>query len=137
MDKSEIYIKMADCPEIQDREFGEEGDIVVVRKHLSDYNGWQEYRKGSIEVVGNDGEYDISNPNKDNFIWLPRQDQLQEMVGGWTLELLDRFHHFCMWDDQFEETREKMTPISMEQLWLAFVMEEKFNKVWNGEKWDV
>ena len=24
----------------------------------------------------------------------------------------------------------------MEQLWLAFVMKEKFGKVWNGEDWD-
>ena len=25
---------------------------------------------------------------------------------------------------------------SMEQLWLAFVMKEKFNKTWDGEKWE-
>jgi len=24
---------------------------------------------------------------------------------------------------------------SMEQLWLAFVMKEKYNKIWNGENW--
>lgn len=24
---------------------------------------------------------------------------------------------------------------SMEQLWLGFIMSEKFNKVWNGKKW--
>jgi hypothetical protein len=24
---------------------------------------------------------------------------------------------------------------SPEQLWLAFVMKEKYNKVWNGEDW--
>ncbi len=24
---------------------------------------------------------------------------------------------------------------SMEQLWLAFVMKEKYNKVWDGEEW--
>ena len=24
---------------------------------------------------------------------------------------------------------------SMEQLWMAFYMKEKYNKVWNGEKW--
>ena len=24
---------------------------------------------------------------------------------------------------------------SMEQLWLAFVMKEKYNKIWNGEEW--
>jgi hypothetical protein len=68
-------------------------------------------------------------------VWLPRQDQLQEMVGGWALGLLDKFYNFCMWDEQFEELRDKMTPISMEQLWLCFVMKEKYNTVWNGEEW--
>ena len=47
------------------------------------------------------------------------QDQLQEMVDVWALELLDKFYTFCMWDEQFEELRDKMNPTSMEQLWLA------------------
>lgn len=60
-------------------------------------------------------------------IWLPRQDQLQEMVGyqipsGTQLQL---FFAFTL-------TQKR---ISMEQLWLAFVMKEKYGKVWNGEEW--
>ena len=76
----------------------------------------------------------VNTSNCERAIPLLEQDQLQEMVGGWVLELLDRFHSFCMWDDQFEELRDKMLPISMERLWLAFVMKQK-NKVWDGGKW--
>jgi len=37
-----------------------------------------------------------------------------------------------------EELGKNYTAIfnSMEQLWLAFVMKEKFDKVWNGEDWE-
>lgn len=58
-------------------------------------------------------------------IWLPRQDQLQEMVRGEydpycgaMLSKLMRFFNKIM----------SVYP-SMEQLWLAFVMKEKYDKV--------
>jgi hypothetical protein len=36
----------------------------------------------------------------------------------------------------FYENRNRLIqPESWEQLWLAFVMKEKYNKVWNGEDW--
>ena len=75
--------------------------------------------------------------NKEYAVWLPYQDQLQVMVGGYTLELLDKFHSFCMWDEQFEELRDKMLETSMEQLWLAFVMNSLYQKQWSGEEWNV
>lgn len=70
--------------------------------------------------------------------WLPRQDQLQEMVSVpigtfndnfWTIleDLRDWGHNYA----EFQQ----WIPLSMEQLWLAFVMNEKYNKVWNGEDW--
>jgi len=71
-------------------------------------------------------------------IWLPRQDQLQEMVG----EYPDCFHKFNNWLESwqgFEDDKAKTEYVgqfnSMEQLWLAFVMKERYNKVWNGEDW--
>ncbi len=66
-----------------------------------------------------------------NVIWLPRQDQLQEMYDngqGFTHQNLE---HFFRWYKsgigQFS---------SMEQLWLVFVMSEKYNKIWNGKDWE-
>ena len=69
-----------------------------------------------------------------NCHWLPRQDQLQKMI----LEVVDyettallesKFHKFLTWLDEWDFT-------SMEQLWLAFVMHEKYNKHWNGKDWE-
>jgi len=56
-----------------------------------------------------------------------RQDQLQEMVKGIDNEyhLLRCFFEFCSCQNHKP----------FEQLWLAFVMKEKYNKVWNMEEW--
>lgn len=65
------------------------------------------------------------------FVWLPRQDQLQEMMieTGTNINLL---HYFVSWIDN---TYNLCSWDSMEQLWLAFVMKERYSKVWNGEDW--
>ena len=66
--------------------------------------------------------------------WLPRQDQLQKMVEDkdgceeyWYNRLIADFNIYCM--------KIKDPIFSPEQLWLAFVMKEKYNKTWNGEDW--
>lgn len=69
----------------------------------------------------------------EDVVWLPRQDQLQEMIVKvvdyeTTAELEGKFHKFLVWLDEWDFA-------SMEQLWLAFVMKEKYNKSWNGKEW--
>jgi hypothetical protein len=68
----------------------------------------------------------------DSSIWLPRQDELQEMMGdfGTCLSMIDR------WEQLSAVSCDYPNVTSMEQLWLAFVMHEKFNKVWNGKEWN-
>ena len=73
-------------------------------------------------------------------VWLPRQDQLQEMLefptGSFKYNFWDALADLYEWS--FSANWEKFKdyiPLSMEQLWLAFVMKEKYNKVWNGEEW--
>lgn len=72
--------------------------------------------------------------------WLPDQAQLQEMLGEQSfcedengyigvLALLDKFAEDAHGVVGFSSI------YSMEQLWLAFVMEEKYNKSWNGKDW--
>ena len=63
-------------------------------------------------------------------VWLPRQDQLQEMVVKEEEVPNKLSYRFALWT---LFSGNKFT--SMEQLWLAFVMKEKFNKIWGGEKW--
>ena len=59
-------------------------------------------------------------------VWLPRQDQIQEMIGDFDkvlpmLPQLERLDKAC--GEQFT---------SMEQLWLAFYMSKKHKKTWKG-----
>ena len=73
-------------------------------------------------------------------IWLPRQDQLQEMVFNLEYpdndndtklaQMISKFYHFTMC-----EYRRKFT--SMEQLWLAFVMFELYHKKWYNGEWEI
>ena len=109
MDTSETYIKMSDCPEIQGKQ-----------------------PQGYFGVSGNS----YGNSSK-GLIWLPRQDQLQRMVqfSGGLLNQLWHFKDFCFARDNGYNFEYILSLNSMEQLWLAFVMKEKYNKFWNNEKW--
>jgi len=77
-------------------------------------------------------------------IWLPRQDELQEMIvnknGGNHITLLSSLVQsdllnqaglgYYVSSPLYDHTE------SMEQLWLAFVMKEKYNKIWSETKKD-
>ena len=73
-------------------------------------------------------------------IWLPRQDQLQEMSG---LNVWQWGFKFSEWlydldddgDCDFHVRHIHEDLHSHEQLAAGFVMKEKHNKVWNGEEW--
>jgi len=78
-------------------------------------------------------------PKRERSVWLPTQDRLQELVAprdGGQHTIMENFWSWC----------NEVYPLNiylsnfaifktMEQLWLAFVMYKKFNKVWDGEKW--
>ena len=66
------------------------------------------------------------------------QDQLQKMVGGLEKGFID----FPEWLEHTYGPHYRDKPnghlhifTSWEQLWLAFVMKEKYSKKWEGEKW--
>jgi len=74
-------------------------------------------------------------------VWLPRQDQLQGMVGymvGYNI-WFEKLHRFYDWLQEIEDIYSwdsKCTKFtSMEQLWLAFVQLELYGKTWNGKDW--
>ena len=71
-------------------------------------------------------------------IWLPQQDQLQEMV--LSKELHYRHRLYGLLQRFIDFTRSRLLPSdqrlwSCEQLWLMYVMDEKYSKRWNGEGW--
>lgn len=70
--------------------------------------------------------------------WLPRQDQLQDLVSYLyddNLNLILQFKQlFLDPNDYDEKILQKYLSYSMEQLWLEFVMKEKHNKIWDNER---
>ena len=66
--------------------------------------------------------------------WLPSQDDLQKMVFDKSAFRTSAiFWNFCISKSSVIDGN----TYSMEQLWLAFVMKEKYNKVWNGKDWKI
>ena len=116
MDTSKEYIKMCDCPEIQEQEPNGK-DAVNSFFH----------RKEMIYI-------------ESKTIWLPRQDQIQEMFGWHIIKLFSFFFDFAH-ESMVEQigigNEPKENPLfkSMEQLWFAFYMLEKHTKIWTGEEW--
>ena len=136
MDRTETFIKMVDCPEIQDKWYPFVGDVFLHRENGKVetnpiYKTTIDWMKGEESLI----PIAITWPEwKNRFLWLPRQDQLQEMISIYPTQFRADssvpWHSFLADDITVEGKFD-----SMEQLWLAFVMKEKYNKVWNGEEW--
>jgi len=77
------------------------------------------------------------------WIWLPRQDQLQEMLDSeyTTYDLFDMFDHDFL-ESSYGGAMVRCPDMiemswSMEMFWLALVMKENYSKIWNGKDWVV
>jgi len=147
MDKTEIYIKMSDHELIQSRWIPEEGDFYVP---------WgKEYLKGygpvgvacGIRAVKEEFRIEyLTGKIYKRVIWLPTQNQIQKMFApGDFIHLNHRFQFF--WEREANDAGRMSARIlpdcylwhsgfnSAEQLWLAFYMHEKHEKVWDYEEW--
>ena len=71
---------------------------------------------------------------KSMFFWLPRQDQLQEMVADELVGLQTVCAVIYDFAISAGETSGITIDGTMEQLWLSFIMHEKYQKQWNSEK---
>ena len=82
-----------------------------------------------------------------DFIWLPTQEQLQKMIlkifspftkiikfsefaSNYVKLYRDTKYEDLYWRDLYPTAIE-----SMNELWLMYVMYEKYHKIWTGEKW--
>lgn len=91
-------------------------------------------------IIGDYAWCDLGDHDGD--VWLPRQDQLQKLLigvgiiaGDWR-DVLAKFVD-QMWEYE-DEHRVGYWNIftSMEQLWLALVMSQRYQKKWDSEKED-
>jgi len=133
MDTSETYIKMCDCEEIQGQWELEIGDFFCDDEEIQVV--WYEGME-SREQINRRREY---YKNKMQPKWLPRQDQIQDMIGK---DLLYKPHEesfvydtVCDLYHLYGEAQFNTDMETWEQLWLAFYMHEKHSKIWDGEKW--
>ena len=126
MDKSSHYIKMCESAKVMQKQWKPDlGDFFV---------SMSSGRTSPCLTLVSELEKKVSYLKIIKAVWLPRQDQLQEMVIGkyatpWDLAIA--FSNALMADhasyfDAFD---------SMEKLWLAFIMLDKSEKKWKDREW--
>jgi len=103
---------------------------ILCYKPMEDKNWFVSTAEGKSHITS------AADMVRDGCIWLPRQDQLQEMLG----EIIPDIHIRKKLDGKWYITwmqfgQWEILCDSMEQLWIALVMKEKYNKTWNGEDW--
>ena len=120
MDTSETYIKMSDCPEIQEQKKAEgleHGDYIYAKEGL---DFW--FYTGKVELLVGKPEYRYAPMG---VIFIPRQDDLQEASGlDWR-----SFDRKCL---VYEHPI--LVP-TKEQAGIRVVMKERYNKVWANNEW--
>ncbi len=138
MDKSSEYIQMcAKASEIQkqwtpkhgDFFVGEEGKIEVWVSRVHDKRNLV----SGVRVV-----FDNGIPKVTKYIWLPRLDQLIELAQqrGKRYELITQ--EFFDWTKIPYRTLSgypRKVFDTLEKIWMAFIMQSKFKKQWDGENW--
>jgi hypothetical protein len=152
VDTTPKYIKQCErAEEIQNCWKAEEGDFVAIwgyswlnnpRIECCSYDKFEACGKG-LHGDREIGSYKV--------VWLPTQTQLQKMVewnfteqgfsSGWGFaytHIDDMFHAFWEWRENEIKTQGRGRlpdeSITAEQLWLAFVMHEKYGKHWDNDK---
>lgn len=134
MDTSKTYIQMCDCPEIQDNWVIKAGDcfkIIKGKYYIGEpCEGGSEYFEGDICYADEQAlSYDSSGYK---YLWLPRQDQLQEMISDNVWETTRYYYAFAS-----EYLTEKdCKDITHEQLWLLYCMAKKHGARWQGAWWE-
>lgn len=142
MDTSKKFIKMCEkADEIQNLWKRKPGDFYRWHCNLCFNNPNNLKNKAYIHNVFWEGEDLIDNWECDcgssdidvgmPIIWLPTQNQLQYLSNKNLGDLLDSF---MLWEEGSGFIRQRDNFDSMGQLWLAFVMYEKYQKIWDDEK---
>jgi len=126
MDKSSDYIRMCESAKVVQKQWKPELGDFFVSMSLG--------ITSLCQPITSDLEKKLSYLKTIKAVWLPRQDQLQEMVienyaTFWDLAIA--FSNVLMGENTsyFEKFD------SMEKLWFAFIMLEKYKKKWKEEEW--
>lgn len=146
MDVSKEFIEMCEkAEEIQKKWKHEDCDHFY--GYL--YNAWDKSEDKGFHFISycEDGYYSYTPFGIDEFgdrlekgkrveaVWLPRQDQLQAMIttnGYFRFSLIELFYKFA--SNIFKDSK-CLKLNSMEKMWLAFVLHQKYHKKWSEGEW--
>lgn len=123
MDLSKEYILMCEkAVEIQNKWGWDTGDFYYAKYGI--------YTSTLDKNYAGVGKRDVEDRNRDEYVWLPRQDQLQGIL-EYSFDRLHQLAHIF-----YESSYQKdYTFTTLEQMWLTIVMAIKYNKSWNGTDW--
>jgi hypothetical protein len=126
MDTSPEYIKMC-----------EKAEEIQSIHDITDYEHDIVYCRACEEVCHEDQGYYFCCGETDG-LWLPQQDDLQEMVKDINPIPSGLLWEFARWQDNATFSRyglKSWEDLTFEKLWLGFVMDKKYGKIWNGKEW--
>ena len=138
-EKDERYIKMCDCPEVQkyrEKEF-REGDVLAnyKREWIDIDANHREAKKIFVGIVVFNKFTNITD--RDLVIWLPRQSDIQDMLGYGFPFIARQFSAYvedCTEPEKFGLVL-KTQFTSMHEFWLDLYMREIYKKVWYFGHW--
>jgi hypothetical protein len=133
MDYSTGYVKMCEGAVEMQRRWGVlAGDLFFEKG--SSYATIAGVSEGAMSLVDERTMSDVVNGvfKKSKAVWLPRQDQLQEMLEVTNpREAATLINEFLAEEGKTGGYRCE----SLEQVWLFIVMKRMYDIVWDGEKW--
>jgi len=136
MDTTPKYIKMCEKSPLREKHTYRRGDLLYdpVSKFFVIYLRYEKppYSQGIHKFDNGENRFGKRNIPY-HYIPLYRQDQLQEMAKESNEPAIIQLHFFKAWVyNQHEDYIQVLS--SMEQLWLAYVMHELYDKVWDDKK---
>ncbi|QTA91396.1 hypothetical protein [Desulfonema magnum] len=138
MDKSQKYIQMCEkSGEIQTKWVQGKGDWFLDENGVFKCCVSADYEsaiiKNGFRITKKEGIIRLSK-----YIWLPRLEQLMEMAQRKGISYEKSIYMFYEWTKMpYDELSGQPRKIfaSVEQRWLGFVMQMKYFKKWDRDKW--
>jgi hypothetical protein len=156
MDLTQQYKLMSkEALEIQDNYNPKIGDYIYLldkSENPERYFIISDFWPTSIKLIDLNNLQYINRNRNHLLVWIPKQDQLQQIYANWSLDgnlikasnwyivVLDDFQDWVLNDNSNNKFGDNyiLQFISLEQLWLAFVMLMVYNKTWDNKvnKWE-
>ncbi len=134
MDLSKEYIRMCErATEVEKTWSYLVGDFYYDKG--STYVSREGRHEGAVSIVETHTLSDMVEGNfmRSKTVWMPRQDQLQEMADLRDLRIGKTVKGFVLYNPDGSPSPGHYS--SLEKLWLVLVMREKYQRKWDGDQW--